>query len=380
MDKKGFSNIALIVLIVVLIGGGAYFVLNRQTQKPSSPVIESISPIEVPIGAEISIIGSGFALTKNSLQFGSGFAYINDLVSSDGKTITFTLPGSFDTCNPDGSTCAEFLSQPIPGQTYEVTVVNANGKSNSVNFTVAREEGPPTPTPTPTPIPKPSPSPLPKPNGQQVSLREGQREGSLLVEKIYSDYVTGLNFSEYPLPMVQGYPVTLRIGESASNGCTVTLTLIKIEGDVATFAKKTDFNRPCPMCLAENTLIDTPSGAIPVQQLQKGMAVWTADAFGARVSATIVETAKTTAPPTHQVIHLVLNDGRELFVSPGHPTADGRIVGDLSVGETIHGGRVIVTELIPYQKAFTYDILPAGDTGFYWANGILIGSTLSGAK
>jgi hypothetical protein len=31
---------------------------------------------------------------------------------------------------------------------------------------------------------------------------------------------------------------------------------------------------------------------------------------------------------------------------------------------------------VTYQSADTYDILPAGSTSTYWANGILLGSTL----
>jgi hypothetical protein len=31
---------------------------------------------------------------------------------------------------------------------------------------------------------------------------------------------------------------------------------------------------------------------------------------------------------------------------------------------------------IPYTGEYTYDILPAGETGIYWANGIPLKSTL----
>jgi hypothetical protein len=78
------------------------------------------------------------------------------------------------------------------------------------------------------------------------------------------------------------------------------------------------------------------------------------------------------------VIHLILDDGRELWVSPGHPTADGRTAGELQAGDRLAGGRVIVAEPVRYAGAATYDLLPAGDTGFYWANGILLASTLAG--
>ena len=41
------------------------------------------------------------------------------------------------------------------------------------------------------------------------------------------------------------------------------------------------------------------------------------------------------------------------------------------------GGRVIKVERLGYTGTDTYDLLPSGNTGFYWANGILIGSTLA---
>ena len=81
-------------------------------------------------------------------------------------------------------------------------------------------------------------------------------------------------------------------------------------------------------------------------------------------------------PSTHQMVHVILNDGREVFASPGHPIGDGRTFNDLSVGESLNGSGIITAEKVSYNKNYTYDILPSGATGFYWANGILIGSTL----
>lgn len=81
-----------------------------------------------------------------------------------------------------------------------------------------------------------------------VTLMEGEREGPLLVQRIYPDRVEGLNFPEYPIAMDEGLPITLRIGEKASNGCTVVLTLTKIQDGRATFLKTVDENRPCPIC------------------------------------------------------------------------------------------------------------------------------------
>ncbi len=132
----------------------------------------------------------------------------------------------------------------------------------------------------------------------------------------------------------------------------------------------------CPECLAGNTLIDTPSGLVPVKDLQVGMPIWTTDKSGQHVSGVVQKTSRVPVPPTHQMVHLILNDGRELFVSPGHPIIDGRSVGDLTQSDLYDGASVLSAQRVPYGESATYDILPSGGTGFYWANGIFIGSTL----
>ena len=108
-----------------------------------------------------------------------------------------------------------------------------------------------------------------------------------------------------------------------------------------------------------------------------GDQVWTMNKAGERVAGKILKLGNVRVPSTHQVVHVTLSDGRELWASPGHPTADGRRLGDLKAGELLDGARVVLVERLPYQGAVTYDLLPAGDTGFYWANGILMGSTLT---
>ena len=132
----------------------------------------------------------------------------------------------------------------------------------------------------------------------------------------------------------------------------------------------------CPICLAGNTLIDTPAGLISIKDLQVGMQVWTINKAGQRVSSIITKTSRVPVPSNHQMVHLVLNDDRDLFVSPGHPTTDGRTVDDLTPDEVYDNATIVSSTRIPYDDSATYDLLPSGDTGFYWANGILIGSTL----
>ncbi len=213
-------------------------------------------------------------------------------------------------------------------------------------------------------------------NGIVVTLSEGQREGPLLVQKILPDSIQGLDFREYPLATNVGYPITLHIGDSASNGCTVELTLVNISNNTATFLKKEYQNRPCPICLSENTVIDTPNGPINVKELKIGMAVLTQDSSGHKQTAIILKTGRTLAPPDHRMVHLVLADKRQLYVSPNHPTSDGRLFGELLVGDTLDSSKIKSTEQLSYNGTYTYDILPSGQTGFYWANGILAASTL----
>ncbi len=128
-------------------------------------------------------------------------------------------------------------------------------------------------------------------------------------------------------------------------------------------------------CLASSSRIATPTGNALVTELKVGDIVWTADIAGNRVVRSLTKVSRVSAP-NHQVVHLVLKDGRTLDVSAPHPTADGRTVGDLKAGDAYDGGTVESAVRKPYEGSATYDILPAGDTGYYWANGVLIGSTL----
>jgi hypothetical protein len=141
-------------------------------------------------------------------------------------------------------------------------------------------------------------------------------------------------------------------------------------------AKSSPNDYGCPICLARDTRIAIPGGFVRVQAVRVGMAVWSTDRAGHRVRAVVLRVGRTPVPPTHEVVRLVLADGRTVLVSPGHPTPGGSTVGELRPGRSFEGSTVVSSERIPYSGGFTFDLLPSGSTGTYFANGVLLGSTL----
>ena len=143
------------------------------------------------------------------------------------------------------------------------------------------------------------------------------------------------------------------------------------------FCQLIGYEQACPICLAANTTIATPNGNINVKDLKIRMPVWSVNKSGQKVLSKVAIVSHTPVPATHQVVHLVLADQREVWVSPGHPIANrSGNVGQLRAGDSYDGSRIITADLVSYREGATYDLLPDSDTGYYWANGILLGSTL----
>jgi hypothetical protein len=131
----------------------------------------------------------------------------------------------------------------------------------------------------------------------------------------------------------------------------------------------------CPVCAAPETPIATPEGERAIASLQAGDLVYSVE----RNAIVVVPLLKVehTSVAHHRVVRVVLEDGRVLEISPGHPTADGRTFGDLLAGSKLDiAHSVHSAELVPYAYDATFDILPASSTGTYFAAGALIGSTL----
>lgn len=157
---------------------------------------------------------------------------------------------------------------------------------------------------------------------------------------------------------------------------TRTAGIIRSSGEI-TIEQQAPAGEPtCPICLARGTLIDTPTGPVPVERLRLGDPIWTLTTDGRRVAGSVIALGSTAAPSGHVVIRLVLQDGRTVTASPGHPLAEGRLIGDLRPGDTVDGSRVSVAIREPYASADTFDLVSSGETGAYLAGGIPLGSTL----
>jgi hypothetical protein len=171
-----------------------------------------------------------------------------------------------------------------------------------------------------------------------------------------------------------GYHYQLQTQDSDGHGFQIS-GLISGQGAV-TAEQKQPAMVTCPICLSAATQIDTPKGRVPVTALRVGDLVWTVNSAGVRVAAPLAAVGHVPAPAGHQMVHVVLADGRELWASAGHPTADGRPLGTLRSGGWLDGARIVSVARERYGQPATYDILPSGATGLYWANGVLLASTL----
>jgi len=190
-----------------------------------------------------------------------------------------------------------------------------------------------------------------------MAYREHKLLGSILLEPFGTEYRFEIRLGEEP----EGETVSGRIDD---------------RGRIDEEKREPGFNT-CPICLAAGTLIDTPRGPVAVQELRAGMVIWTMSASGARTAAVVLRTGSVPVPEGFALVRLRLEDGRQLVASPGHPLRDDRRLGELQAGEMLDGARVVSVQRVPAIGSATYDVLPAGGTGLYWANGILVRSTLA---
>lgn len=91
----------------------------------TTPTITYLNPMSGAIGTSVTVFGSGFSTTGNTVRFGNGV--ITGLSSVDGRSVSFTVP----------SQLSGYGSQAVGLGTYYVSVSNAAGyTSNTLPFTV----------------------------------------------------------------------------------------------------------------------------------------------------------------------------------------------------------------------------------------------------
>ena len=226
-----------------------------------------------------------------------------------------------------------------------------------------------------------SPNPL---TSTQV-LKIGQQIFEYSIKQIMPSSVTVQYSSCYPLCNNQSTTETIQVGklfytqQDCFTSTRHTIILVSTNETTATFSiSSSPFQGKieCPICLSADSMIKTPNGDVNVKDIRDGMTVWSTDLDGIMIKSHVIKINSVFVGNVHKVIDLKLADGRELYVSPNHPTYDGRIIADLKVGVTYDRSTVKSIELVQYKHQFTFDILPDSQTGNYFANGILVGSTL----
>ena len=210
--------------------------------------------------------------------------------------------------------------------------------------------------------------------GVKLSFKEATGSTVVLTEAAAAGHFSvTLPSGLYQVSARINMPDSLRIRAQSSPNGVAPIVSVKAGEHVAV-----DFEfQTGAICLAASDQIATPSGPIAVDQLHRETLVWTRDASGRRIAAAILVIVHRPAPRGLHILRIVLSDGRVVDASAGHPTTDGRHIGDLKTGDVLDGSRVIRVEPIPYLGD-TWDLLPGGPNGDYWANGVLLASTLSG--
>jgi hypothetical protein len=132
------------------------------------------------------------------------------------------------------------------------------------------------------------------------------------------------------------------------------------------------------VCASPETPIATPDGEIPIRALAVGDLVYSI--HEGRIVVTPIQETNRVAVRGHHVVRVRLTTGAVLEISPGHPTADGRTFGELHAGDELGEVKIVAVEVVPYVYDRTYDILPASDSGVYFAGGAPIGSTLHSTR
>lgn len=123
-------------IVSTCFAGIALSACSASSVAPSTlPAIASVQPLAGPVGMRVTIVGTGFSDTANTINFGVS-AYPN--VASVNGTIVFTVPMQTNPpCRNVTPPCEIATALITPGD-YAVSVSTREGTSTTVTFTVTK--------------------------------------------------------------------------------------------------------------------------------------------------------------------------------------------------------------------------------------------------
>jgi hypothetical protein len=131
----------------------------------------------------------------------------------------------------------------------------------------------------------------------------------------------------------------------------------------------------CNKCLDATARIATPDGLVAVSELRIGDRIVVVRG-GTRAIASVAAIQRIPVTRGARATLVVLADGRNAIISAPHPLSDGRLIGDIHVGDRVDGAAVVRIEPVAYADDHAYDLLPSID-GAYLVGGIPMRSTMT---
>jgi hypothetical protein len=106
---------------------------NTAPVSTAAPTIAAITPTSGATGTVVTITGTGFTAQNNIVHFASGG--MGAIASATGSTLTFTIPTAIGPYCAAGQACPLYM-QLINAGSYDLSVENSNGTSNTMSFTI----------------------------------------------------------------------------------------------------------------------------------------------------------------------------------------------------------------------------------------------------
>jgi hypothetical protein len=129
---KATISVALLAAALAISGCSSS---TPSTPTPTGPPakITQVEPASAAVGDSLTITGTGFQETGNSVKIGTGYLY--NIPSDNTTTLKFALRGYLGACPPTVAVCTQ-QALPVTAGTYKLAVVNVNGTSNELTFEV----------------------------------------------------------------------------------------------------------------------------------------------------------------------------------------------------------------------------------------------------